>query len=238
MLLRNNLTTKQFTFIKLYCLFFCVFNTLCFSTVMAQPKTPQSEFVVARLKYHGGGDWYNDPSIIPNLLNFMAENTNVTVGHAEAIVEITDEALFSYPVIFMTGHGKISFSKEEATRLRLYLTSGGFLYADDDYGMDKSFREEIKKVFPDQELVEIPFSHEIFHNHFDFANGSPKIHEHDGGPPKTYGLFHEGRMVVYYTFDTNISDGWADANVHGDPPEVRQKAFEMGTNIMVYALTN
>ncbi|MFQ5768931.1 MAG: DUF4159 domain-containing protein [bacterium] len=204
---------------------------------MSQIKNPHSEFVLARLKYHGGGDWYNDPSIIPNLLNFMADNTNIYVGNSEFVVEIMDEDLFSYPVIYMTGHGRISFLKEEAARLRLYLTSGGFLYADDDYGMDKSFRKEIKKVFPEQQLVELPFSHPIYHCHFQFPNGLPKIHEHDGGPPHGYGIFYEGRMVVFYTFNTNISDGWADPNVHGDPPEVRQKAFEMGTNIMVYALT-
>ncbi|MFQ6112613.1 MAG: DUF4159 domain-containing protein, partial [bacterium] len=151
---------------------------------------PKSKFVLARLKYHGGGDWYNDPSIIPNLLNFMADNTNIDVSDAEAVVEITDEDLFSYPVIFMTGHGRIRFSNQEVERLRHYLTHGGFLYADDDYGMDKSFRKEIKKVLPEQGLLEIPFSHEIYHCHFDFPNGLPKIHEHDGGPGKAFGLFH------------------------------------------------
>ncbi|MFQ5823333.1 MAG: DUF4159 domain-containing protein [bacterium] len=215
-----------------------LFLCLIFSNILAQTKEPKSEFILARLKYHGGGDWYNDPSIIPNLLNFMADNTNIDVGNSEAVVEIMDEDLFSYPVIYMTGHGRISFSNEEVERLRHYLTHGGFLYADDDYGMDKSFRKEIKKIFPDQKLFEIPFSHEIYHSHFDFPNGLPKIHEHDGGPPHGYGIFHEGQMVVFYTFNTNISDGWADPNVHGDPPEVRQKAFEMGTNIMVYALTH
>lgn len=209
-----------------------------YSFALGQTKAPKSEFVVARLKYHGGGDWYNDPSIIPNLLNFMADNSNIDVGESEEVVEIMDEDLFSYPVIFMTGHGRISFSKEEAVRLRLYLTSGGFLYADDDYGMDKFFRAEIKKVLPDQQLVEIPFSHPIYHCHFEFPKGLPKTHEHDGGPPKGFGIFYEGRMVVFYTFNTNISDGWADPSVHGDPLEVRQKALEMGTNIMVYALTH
>jgi hypothetical protein len=204
----------------------------------SQTKAPKSEFVLARLKYHGGGDWYNDPSIIPNLLNFLADNTNIDVGRSEEVVEIMDDELFSYPILFMTGHGKITFSKEEVARLRYYLTHGGFLYADDDYGMDKSFRKEIKKVFPNQELLEIPFSHDIYHSHYDFPNGLPKIHEHDGGPPQGYGIFYEGRLVVFYSFNTNISDGWADPNVHGDPPEVRQKAFEMGTNIIVYALTH
>ncbi len=204
----------------------------------AQPTTDSGDFTISRLKYSGGGDWYNDPSIIPNMLSFLKKNTNITTGKDQTVVEISDEELFSYPVLFMTGHGKISFSKSEAERLRKYLLAGGFLYADDDYGMDKSFREEIKKVFPDKKLVELPFSHEIFHNHFNFPSGSPKIHEHDGGPPKTYGIFHDGRMVVFYTFDTNISDGWADPEVHGDPENIRQKAFEMGTNIIVYALTN
>ncbi|MFQ5649473.1 MAG: DUF4159 domain-containing protein [bacterium] len=219
-------------FLKL-CLILLLPAVLC-----SQSRNARSEFILARLKYSGGGDWYNDPSIIPNLLKFMANNTNVDVGRNEAVVEIMDEDLFSYPLIFMTGHGKVSFSKMEAERLRAYLSAGGFLYADDDYGMDKSFRQEIKKVFPAEKLVELPFSHEIFHSHFRFPDGSPKIHEHDGGPPKSYGIFHEGRMVVFYTFNTNISDGWADANVHNDPPEVRQRAFEMGTNIVVYALTN
>lgn len=212
--------------------------SLSYSNLWSQTKVPKSEFVLARLKYHGGGDWYNDPSIIPNLLNFLADNTNIDVGRSEEVVEIMDDDLFSYPIIFMTGHGKITFSKEEVARLRYYLTHGGFLYADDDYGMDKSFRKEIKKVFPNQELLEIPFSHDIYHSHYDFPNGLPKIHEHYGGPPHGYGIFYEGRLVVFYSFNTNISDGWADPNVHGDPPEVRQKAFEMGTNIIVYALTH
>src|SRR3990172_8236776 len=202
-------------------------------TMFAQDKSIQSEFVLARLKYHGGGDWYNDPSVIPNLDEFLKKNTNIAAGNQEAVVEIMDEELFSYPVIYMTGHGNISFSKQEAERLKHYLLSGGFLYADDDYGMDKAFRREIQKILPDRDLTEIPFSHAIFHSHFDFKNGSPKIHEHDGGPPKSYGIFYEGRMVVFYTFNTNISDGWADENVHDDPPDIRQKAFEMGTNIIV-----
>jgi len=217
---------------------FLFIGVLMSASVGWTQENPGSEFVVARLKYSGGGDWYNDPSILPNLLDFMAERTNMSLGKSEAIVEIMDEDLFLYPVVFMTGHGRIHLSRPEAARLRLYLTSGGFLYADDDYGMDASFRTEIKKIFPDHELKEIPFSHPIFHSHFSFAKGAPKIHEHDGGPPKSYGIFHEGRMVIFYTFDTNISDGWADPNIHNDPPEVRQKAFEMGTNIMVYALTN
>jgi len=211
---------------------------LCAGPGFAQAPQPQSAFVIARLKYSGGGDWYNNPSIIPNMMRFLAEHTNITVGSDERVVEISDEELFAFPLLFMTGHGQISFSSSEAARLRKYLLSGGFLYADDDYGMDKSFRKEIKKVFPEKNLIEIPFSHEIFHSHFNFPNGSPKIHEHDGGPPKTFGIFHEGELVLLYTFNTNISDGWADPEVHGDPENIRQAAFEMGTNIVVYALTH
>lgn len=217
----------------------CPFLLLLFcAPLWPQSKSANGAFIIARVKYNGGGDWYNDPSIIPNMLAFLKKNTNIPVGEDQAVVELSDEALFAYPVIFLTGHGKISLSKDEAERLRTYLLAGGFLYADDDYGMDKSFREEIKKVFPDKKLVEIPFSHEIFHNHFDFPSGAPKIHEHDGGPPQCFGIFHQGKMVLLYTYETNISDGWADPEVHGDPPDIREKAFEMGTNIFVYALTN
>jgi hypothetical protein len=214
------------------CLFYTAVNT-----VHGQANTPQSEFVLARLKYQGGGDWYNDPSIIPNLHNYIANNTNITVGTDEAVVEIMDEELFSYPVIFMTGHGRVAFSNDEVVRLRLYLTSGGFLYADDDYGMDESFRKEFQKVFPDKKFLEMPFSHKIYSCHFSFQNGPPKIHEHDGGPPKAFGIFHENRLVVYYTVNTNISDGWADASVHGDSEEIRNQALQMGTNVIVCALT-
>ncbi|MDZ7263118.1 MAG: DUF4159 domain-containing protein [candidate division KSB1 bacterium] len=196
-----------------------------------------SLLTIARLKYAGGGDWYNDPSIIPNLLNFIRQETTVLTAADEKKVEIMDQELFSYPILFLTGHGKIALSDDEVARLRLYLTRGGFLYADDDYGMDKFFRDAMKKVFPDKELVELPFQHPIYHCHFHFDNGVPKIHEHDGGPPHAYGIFHEGRMVVYYTFNTNISDGWADPEVHHDPEEIRLQALKMGVNIVIYALT-
>ncbi|OQX87462.1 hypothetical protein B6D60_03810 [candidate division KSB1 bacterium 4484_87] len=206
--------------------------------VFAQLSEPSSKFTIARLKYRGGGDWYNDPSAIPNLLQFLKQHTNLQVAEDEQRVGIMDQELFSFPVIFMTGHGRIEFSDEEASRLRNYLEHGGFLYADDDYGMDKFFRTQIKKVFPDKKLVELPFSHPIYHSHFQFGSGLPKIHEHDGGPPHGYAIFHQGRMVVFYSFNTNISDGWVDPEVHGDPEDVRREAFKMGTNIIVYALTH
>ncbi|MBN1350968.1 DUF4159 domain-containing protein [candidate division KSB1 bacterium] len=205
--------------------------------LISQTDTGSSAFIIGRLKYSGGGDWYNDPSTIPNLLAFLGSQTNIYVGADEKKIQIMDEDLFSIPVLFLTGHGKIHFSEEEAARLRKYLLNGGFLYADDDYGMDRYFRQQMKNVFPDKQLIELPASHPIYRCHFNFPNGLPKIHEHDPGPGFGYGIFHEGRMIVYYTFNTNISDGWVDQQVHGDPPEVREQALRMGTNIMVYALT-
>ena len=211
---------------------------LCSALGFSQSKERKSLLTIARVKYQGGGDWYNDPTAIPNLLQFIQRETTILTAEDEKKVEIMDQELFSYPVLFMTGHGKISFSNEEAKRLRKYLTNGGFLYADDDYGMDKYFRAMMKKVFPDKDLVELPFTHPIYHCNFSFINGLPKIHEHDGGPPHGYAIFHEGRMVVFYSFNTNISDGWVDPDVHKDPQQVRIKALKMGVNIIVYALTN
>lgn len=216
-----------------------VFSFQLFRAILqAQTSSPAAGFVLGRLKYSGGGDWYNDPSCIPNLLTFLKSNTNVYVGADEKKVQILDEELFSLPILFLTGHGRIFFAEEEVPRLRKYLTQGGFLYADDDYGMDPYFRKEIQKIFPDKKLVELPPSHPIFQAHFKFPAGIPKIHEHDPGPGRAYGIFHEGRLVVFYTFNTNISDGWADPDVHGDPESVRQEALKMGVNIVVYALTH
>lgn len=210
----------------------------CPSDLNAQVDPATAAFTIARLKYAGGGDWYNDPSVVPNLLSFLHEHTNMYVASDEARVAIEDEDLFSYPFLYLTGHGNITFSDEEATRLRRYLEHGGFLYADDDYGMDTFFRREIKKVFPGKELVELPFEYGLFHCHFDFPEGLPKIHKHNGGPAQAFGIFHEGRLVVLYTFETNISDGWASPEVHGDPPEIREAALKMGTNIVVWVLTH
>ena len=209
-----------------------------FELTFAQAGATSSQFTIARLKYSGGGDWYNDPSILPNLLTFLRENSGLDAAATEVQVSIMDESLFSYPILFMTGHGRIAFTEREAERLRHYLTNGGFLFADDDYGMDEHFRREMSKVFPDKQLLPIPFSHFLFHNVYHFPTGAPKIHEHDGGPPQTLGYFHDGRLIVVYTFNTNISDGWADPEVHKDPPEVQQKALQMGANIFLYALMN
>ena len=202
-----------------------------------QIQAKKSLFTIARIKYYGGGDWYNDPSAIPNLLEYVRQQTTLQTADEETKIEIMDQELFSFPVAFMTGHGKITLSSEETDRLRKYLTNGGFLYADDDYGMDKYFRAMMKKVFPDKDLVELPFNHEIYNCHFSF-NGLPKIHEHDGGPAQGYAIYHNGRMIVFYSFNTNITDGWADPEVHKDPQQVRIKALKMGVNIIVYSLTN
>lgn len=203
---------------------------------MKSDKFP-SQVRIARLKYSGGGDWYNDPSEEVNLLNFVHQNTGIDVDPEYTFVELSDEKLFSYPILFMTGHGNAVFSEYEVKRLREYLEAGGFLYADDDYGLDKAFRREIKKVFPDLPLVELPFSYGLFHVHYEFPRGVPKTHEHDGKPPQAFGIFLNGRLVVLYTYESNPSDGWADPEVHKDPPEKRLEALQFGTNIVVWTLT-
>jgi hypothetical protein len=202
----------------------------------AQEKAGRDQLVVARVQYGGGGDWYNDRSILPNLMREIERRTEIEAAENEVIVKLTDAELFQHPFLFMTGHGNVKFNQEEVERLRLYLTTGGFLYIDDDYGMDEAVRREIGRLFPEKELVEVPFSHPIYHLRYDFPNGLPKIHEHDGKPPQGFGLFHQGRMVLYYNYETNISDGWADPEVHQDPQDIREQAFQMGINILLYAL--
>jgi len=207
------------------------------AALAAAPLCRAQTFTIARVKYHGGGDWYNDPSCIPNLAAFIRKNTNVPAELKEAQVELTDKELYTFPFLFLTGHGMISFSDKEADNLRDYLQGGGFLYADDDYGMDESFRAAMKKVFPEKKFVELPFSHRIYSIKYTFPNGPPKIHEHDNKPSRGYAILDEfGRIMVYYTYETNISDGWADARVHNDPPEKRLAALQMGTNIVIWAL--
>lgn len=202
-------------------------------------NTISGEWQIARLKYSGGGDWYNDPSAVPNLCRFLKSKTGIDIAEKEAHVSIMDEELFSYPILFMTGHGKIVFDTAEADRLRNYLLNGGFLYADDDYGMDMHFRKVMKVLFPGRPMVELPFHHDIYHIHFIFPNGLPKIHEHDKKPPQGFGIFDDtGRLMVYYTYETNLSDGWADPDVHKDPPEKREAALRMGANIILWALLN
>ena len=204
----------------------------------AGPDDSTSAFTLARLKYDGGGDWYNGPTEVPNLLAFIRRATPIAAADKEARVEIMDEDLFTYPMLYLTGHGNVRFTEEEVRRLRLYLEHGGFLLANDDYGLDAAFRREIGKVFPDKRLVELPPGHGIFREPFSFPNGLPKIHEHDNGRPQAFGIFHDGRLVVLYCFESDIGDGWDDPDVHGDPLEKREAALKMGTNIVVWVLSH
>jgi hypothetical protein len=195
-------------------------------------------FSIARVQYGGGGDWYSDPSSLPNLLRAAHEWAHLDVAPRESVVRLTDPELFSFPYLYMTGHGNASLSPAEVGRLRRYLVAGGFLHADDNYGMDQSFRREMAKVFPDKELEEVPFDHDVYAWPFRFPAGLPKIHEHHGGPPAGLGYFHEGRLVVFYSYNTDLGDGWEDPEVHGDPPEKREAALRMGVNLLCYALTH
>lgn len=203
-----------------------------------QAQQPKSAVKIARVKYSGGGDWYNDPSGEVNLLKFIKQNTNINVDPVYEFVDLASDNLFIYPVIFLTGHGNVNFTDAEVRRLRAYLQNGGFLYIDDDYGLDGAIRHEMKKVFPEQNFVELPFSHGIYSAHFKFPGGIPKIHEHDLKTPQGFGLFNNGRLCVYYTYETNPSDGWADPDVHSDPPDKRELSLKFGTNILVWALSH
>lgn len=195
-------------------------------------------FKITRLKYNGGGDWYNDPSAEVNLLKFIAQNTNIKTKPIYEFVDLSSGNIFAYPFLFMTGHGNIVFSDSDVRKLRTYLESGGFLYVDDDYGLEKAFRREIKKVFPDKDLIELPFNYGLYDCMFDFPNGPPKTHEHDNKPPRGFGIFSNERLCVYFTIESNPSDGWADPEVHKNPPEKREEALKFGTNIIVWALMN
>lgn len=191
---------------------------------------------IARLQYEGGGDWYANPSSLPNLLEAVRERTGVPVAHREVALRPLDPRLRDHPYLYMTGHGNVAFSPAERTALRDYLTSGGFLHADDNYGLDESFRNEMAAIFPDAELTEIPPDHPVFHTFYDFPEGLPKIHEHDGKPPQAFGIFHEGRLVVFYTYESDLGDGWEDEEVHEDAPEIREQALRMGVNLFLYVL--
>lgn len=193
---------------------------------------------IAVLKYSGGGDWYGNPTSLPNLAKFCNQNINTKLNTRTATVDAGSPDLFSYPFVHMTGHGNVVFSDNDVTNLRNYLSSGGFLHIDDNYGMDQYIRKEIKKIFPDKELIPVPVTHEIFKGPFPFPNGMPKIHEHDNKAPQAFGIFLEGRLVLLYTAETDLGDGWEDQEVHNDPREVREKALKMGANIVNYAFKN
>jgi len=193
---------------------------------------------IARIKYRGGGDWYNDPSSLSNLLRFSSETVPLGLSMRYRDVELGSTNLFQYPFAFLTGHGTILANANERRNLRRYLEQGGFLYVDDDYGLDASFRKLISETFPEEELIELPFKHPLFDQVFSFPNGVPKIHEHDRQTPKTYGLFLDSRLVLVYTYESNLADGWADQAIHNTPEDKRREALQMGTNILVYALSS
>lgn len=212
--------------------FFCLFIIFClwFPGVDAQE--------IAVLKYQGGGDWYSNPTALPNLIKFCNTNLNTAINLKAETVTPGSTDIFQYPFIHMTGHGNVYFSEEEAENLRKYLMSGGFLHIDDNYGMNEYLRKELKKVFPEKELQELPASHPIFNIAFPFPNGLPKIHEHDGLPPQAFGFFENGRLLLLFTYESDLGDGWEDPEVHNDPPDVRLKALQMGANIVKYAFEN
>ena len=213
---------------------------LLFLIIISIEILPQNEgaFQIVRLKYNGGGDWYNDPSAEVNLLNFLKVNTNLKVKAEYKFVDISNDEIFSYPFLFMTGHGNVVFSDDQVERIRKYLENGGFLYIDDDYGLDKAVRREMKKILPGKDFIEIPFSHDIYNILYDFSSGPPKTHKHDEKPGQGFGIFINNRLAVYYTVESNPSDGWTDAEVHNDPENKREEALKFGANIVLYALSN
>lgn len=190
---------------------------------------------IAVLKYNGGGDWYSNPTALPNLIAFTNKNINTHINKNPTSVAVGDEDIYNFPILFLTGHGNVFFSEDEAKNLRNYLISGGFLHISDNYGLDKFIRREIKKVFPELNFKEIPKSHPIYYQTFTFKSGLPKIHEHDKKPPQGFGLFYEGRLICFYDFESDLSDGWEDSIVHNNPKKVREIALKMGANIIEYA---
>jgi hypothetical protein len=193
---------------------------------------------IAKLKYSGGGDWYANKTALPNLIKFSNTENGTNLDAEEDVVEVGSRDLFLYPYIYMTGHGNVVFSDTEAANLRKYLVGGGFLHIDDNYGLDKFIRLEMKKVFPELEFIDLPFEHPIYHQRFDFPKGLPKIHEHDGKPAQGLGLVYQGRLVVFYSYECDLGNGWEDQRIHNDPEEKRQEALRMGANILAYCFTN
>ena len=210
-------------------LFFLIKTSVTFS----------QSYQIGLLKYSGGGDWYaNLETSLPNLIKFCNANLKTTINPEQAIVEVGSAEIFNYPFIHMTGHGNVVFSNQEADNLRKYLLAGGFLHVSDNYGMDKFIRTELKKVFPELDLVELPFTHPIYHQTYNFDKGLPKIHEHDNKPPQGFGLIYKGRLVCFYDSECDLGDGWESAEIHKDSAEAREKALKMGANIISYVFLN
>ncbi len=209
-----------------------------FSSGQQDSSDNPSAVTVARLRYDGGGNWYWGRSAIPNLHEFLSENTSIAVNDIEVSVKATDPELFRYPFLFMTGHGNVNFTEQEAAALRAYLQNGGFLFINHSYSLATAVRREMKKVFPDHEFIELPFSHPVYHMLYDFPNGLPKIHRHDGKPPQGFGIILDDRLCVFFDYESDIGDGWEDEEVYNDPPEKRLAALRMGANLVAYALTH
>ncbi len=197
----------------------------------------QADLQIAKLKYNGGGDWYANKTALPNLISFCNKNLSTNISSEEAVIEVGSKFIFTYPYVYMTGHGNVVFSEQEAENLRNYLIGGGFLHIDDNYGLDKFIRLEMKKVLPELDFVELPFNHPIYHQKFKFNNGLPKIHEHDGKPAQGFGLIYQGRLVCYYTYETDLGNGWEDQQIYNNPKALRTKALQMGANIISFCFT-
>jgi hypothetical protein len=210
---------------------------LFFSGLRPPAVCGQSPLKIAKLKYGGGGDWYANKTALPNLIRFCNEQLGTALAAEEDVVEAGSQDIFLYPYVYMTGHGNVVFNEQEAENLREYLISGGFLHVDDNYGLDKFVRIELKKVLPELELVELPFDHPVYHQKFDFPGGLPKIHEHDGKPAQGFGLVYQGRLVCFYSYECDLGNGWEDPRIHNDPEEKRQQALRMGANLISYSFT-
>jgi hypothetical protein len=208
-----------------------VFFFFCSSTLLGQIK-------LAKVKYSGGGDWYANKTSLPNLINFCNSNLPLKLSNTPETVELSSKQLFNYPFIHLTGHGNVVFNDSEIQNLKTYLLGGGFLHIDDNYGMDVYIRREMKKVFPSLEFVELPFAHDIYHQSFNFTNGLPKIHEHDGKPAQGFGLIYKGRLICFYSYESDLGNGWEDVGIYSDPVEKHQEALKMGANIIQYAFKN
>ena len=212
--------------------------TKIFLLVIVSLSVKISSQEVAVLKYNGGGDWYSNQTAVPNLIKFANKNSNTKIKLNQSTVAVGSIDLFNFPIVFMTGHGNVFFTEQEAQNLRNYLTSGGFLHVSDNYGIDKYIRREMKKVYPELKFQEIPSNHPIYNQTFIFKNGIPKIHEHDKKKPKGFGLFFKGRLVCFYDYESDLSDGWEDSSIHNNPQNIRLKALKMGSNIIEYAFKN
>ena len=210
--------------------------TFVLTSTAAAQDAAGTGMTIGRLHYDGGGDWYANPSSLPNLLHAIGERTALQADRSEKVVTLNDDDLWSIPYIYMTGHGNVSWSETDLETLRRYLRQGGFLHIDDNYGMDSSIRRELARLFPDQPLVEVPLDHPVYHLIYDFPKGIPKIHQHDAKPAQGFGIFLDGRLVVYYSYQSDLGDGWEDPEVHKDPPEKREAALRMGVNLFSYAV--